>query len=218
MPNQQFAVIGLGRFGAQVARGLYGGGAEVVGIDEAPERVDEIKSDVTSAICADATNPDVLAGLGVHELDAVVVAMGRDVEASILITAQLKRIGARDIVARASSELHAQILSMVGADRVIYPEHDAGSRVVRLLTSPHMVEFIALEGPLDFAVISIPDSFARQSLRDLQLPTRYGITVVGIRSVDGELRLPEPDYPFAEGDRIFVVGKAEDMQRLDRLG
>ncbi len=217
MPNQQFGVIGLGRFGARVASGLYEAGAEVIAIDEAPERVDAIKANVTTAICADATSADVLSELEVQELDGVVVAMGRDVEASILITAQLKRMGARNIVARASSELHAQILSMVGADRVVYPEHDAGMRVVRQLTSPHVVEFITLEGPLDFAVLTIPDNFVNHTLRDLQLPTRYGITVVSIRSADGQMRLPDPDYSFGPHDTVYVVGNAESMQRLSRL-
>ena len=131
----QYAVIGLGRFGSRVAAGLYNAGAEVIAIDTDPHNVDAVKADVTTAVTMDATSKDALRSLALDELDAVVVAIGRDTEASILVTALLRELGCKRIVARAGSNLHADILRRVGATQVVYPEDDIAAGLVRSLAS-----------------------------------------------------------------------------------
>ncbi len=218
----QYAVIGLGRFGSRVAAGLYNAGAEVIAIDTDPHNVDAVKADVTTAVTMDATSKDALRSLALDELDAVVVAIGRDTEASILVTALLRELGCKRIVARAGSNLHADILRRVGATQVVYPEDDIAAGLVRSLASPRVIDLVELEGDLDFALLRIPDSFVGKSLRELELRNRYGLTVVALRTVDEEtleprLVMPGPDDTLRAGDQMYVVGSEDALERIDQL-
>lgn len=212
---KQFAVIGLGRFGARVAAGLYQHGAEVVAIDSSPDKVEDIKGSVSTAICMDAADENELAHLNVPEFDAIVVAIGRDIEASILITALLRQLGARVVISRASTNLQARILDLVGATGVIYPEEDIAARLVRSVISPHIVDHIALEGDIDFALVKAPKGFVGKSLQELEIRTRYGITVVAVRGAGAgkqePAQVPSPDYVVRDGDLLYVVGSDEDI-------
>jgi trk system potassium uptake protein TrkA len=191
-------------------------------VDADEGKVGEIKQEVTSAVCMNAANEEALASLGVEGLDAVVVAIGRDVEASLLITALLKQYGCQRTIARASNGLHARILQMLGADRVIYPEVDEARRLVRVLTSPHILDQIYLEGDVEFALLQTPDSFLGKSLRELALRQKYSTTVVAVRTVGTDteppqMLFPDADYVMQEGDQIYVVGSQEGLRRLDAM-
>lgn len=220
MGNQQFAVIGLGRFGTTIARELYEAGAEVAAVDQSEQVVEAIKNHVTTALAMNATRPEALATLAIASFDAVIVAMGKEVEASILVTALLRQQGAHQIVARASSELHAQILRLVGADEVVYPEHDVAMRVASRLLSPTLVDRVELGGALELAVLGVPSRFVGHSLRQLRLRNRYGVTVLAVHPAgqDGDIHAPEADYVFAEEDRIYIVGAEDRIQSLCQLG
>ena len=219
----QFGVIGLGRFGARVAVGLYENGAEVIAVDADVARVEAVKADVTTAVAVDATNREALRSLAVSDLDAVVVGIGRDIEASILVTALLRELGCEQIVARAANDLHADILNRIGATRVVYPEDDIAARVVRSLTLPHIIDLIELEGDIDFALLEVPGSFIGRSLRDLELRIKYGLTVVALRTTDPETMqlvvvIPGPDDELRAGDLMYVVGDEKAITRLDQIG
>ena len=218
----QFGVIGLGRFGSRVAAGLYENGAEVIAVDSDPARVESIKADVTTAVAVDATSKDALRTLGVGELDAVVVAIGRDVEASILVTALVRELGCEKIVARATSSLHAGILRRIGATSVVYPEDDVAARVARSLLSPHVIDFVELEGDIDFALLEIPKTFVNQSLRELELRSKHGLTVVALQTTDERtlqtvVIVPGPDDKLKAGDRMYVVGEQDGIVRIDQM-
>jgi len=213
----QFAVIGLGRFGGRVAVGLYENGAEVIAVDDDPEKVDDIKTSVTAAVTMDATDEEALRQLNVEELDAVVVAIGKDIEASILVTTLLKELGAHHVVARASTAIQAKILDRVGADRVIYPEDDMAARLVRSLTSPHILDHIELEGDIDLAQVIVPQSFVGHTLKDLDLRNRFGVWVVIVRPKEGPVTVADAEYKFREGDHAYVMGRAENIERWDKL-
>jgi len=219
---KQFAVIGLGRFGGRVAAGLYQHGAEVVAIDSDPEKVEAIKGSVSTAICMDAADETELAQLNVPELDAIVVAIGRDVEASILITALLKQLGGRVVISRASTNLQARILDLVGATGVIYPEEDIAARLVRSIISPHIVDHIELEGDIDFALLKAPSSFVGKSLLELEIRQRYSITVVAVRPAgakkDEPAQVPSADYVVRDGDLLYVVGSDEEISVVADMG
>lgn len=215
----QFAIIGLGRFGQRVASGLYEAGAEVLAVDTEPAKVAEIKSHVTTAITTNAAHEEALAALGVDQMDAVVVAIGKDAEASILVTALLKQYGCPRIIARASSDLQARILQRVGADQVIYPEDDEARRLVRVLSSPHVLDQIDLQGDLDLALLTVPVAFVGHNLLELQLRQRYSVNVVAIRqpetdSQTGQTVFPDAQYCVQTGDRLYVVGPAEALARI----
>ncbi|NPV46550.1 MAG: TrkA family potassium uptake protein [Armatimonadetes bacterium] len=219
---RQFAVIGLGRFGQRVATGLYQMGAEVLAIDSDAAKVAAIKQQVTAAVCLDSAREEAVRSLGVDNMDAVVVAIGRDVQASILTTALLQQAGCPYIVARASNELHAQILGMVGANRVIYPEDEEAKRLVRGLASPHVLDQVDLVGDLELAVLKAPRSFCGKSLVELGLRQKYTVNVVAIRTAETDTQaattiFPDAHYVLQPQDQLYVVGPSEGLRRLDGL-
>ena len=216
----EFAIIGLGRFGQRTARGLYEMGAEVLAVDTDPAKVNEVKEHVTTALCLDATVEETLASLGTEQMDAVVVAIGKDVQASILVTALLKQYNCPNIIARASNDLQARILQRVGADKVIYPEDDEARRLVRVLASPHILDQIDLEGDIELAILEVPSSFVGKSLIDLQLRKVFSVNVVAVRTFEGgspQTIFPEAAYILKADDIMYVVGPAEGLRRVDGM-
>ncbi len=217
----QFAVIGLGRFGARVAAGLYEQGHDVVAIDKEQQAVDQIRDQVTTAICGDTTHRATLEAAGISEMDTVVVAIGDDVEASILTTALVKQMGCRHVVARASTDLHAEILKLVGAHEVVYPEHDVAIRLTRKLASPLIDAYVPLEGDLEFVHISVPESFIGHSLSELQVRRKHKVTVVAVHTTDENgqptIILPSASYVFKKGDTAWVVGHEADLRRFEQI-
>ncbi len=223
---REFAVIGLGRFGLRLAETLYEAGADVIAVDDDPDHVQDGKSVATTAIQADATDEQSLRALNVAELDAVIVAIGKDMEASILATALLKQLGAPMIISRAGTSIQARVLELVGADRVIYPEDESAVRLGRSLVSPHVLDHVELSGDLDLAQILAPVAFVGKSLRDLDLRARHNVNVVTIRprgangfdpSGRPSFAVPGPDYVIQEGDMLVVIGEASAIDALDRL-
>lgn len=221
---KQFAVIGLGRFGSTVAKTLMSKGAEVIGIDRNKKRVDAIKDDVSTAIQIEAMDEESLRQCGLEKVDAAIVCMGLDVEESILATAILKKIGIRKVVARASTSLHADILKMVGASEIVFPETDIGEKVAIKLVSPGLEEFVELGEDLSLAEIEVKtDALAGRSLKDLGLFGRYKVRPIIIKRkvkyekegevVEEEIReLPGPDYVVSAGDTLLVLGETKDVE------
>ncbi|MBU0611370.1 MAG: TrkA family potassium uptake protein [Armatimonadetes bacterium] len=219
---RQFAVIGLGRFGAHVATGLYRQGHEVLAVDEDAVRVDMVKANVTTAVVADATSREALEALAVSEMDGVIVGIGRQIEASVLVTALLRELGCQAIVARAATHLHADILARVGATRVVYPEDDEAERVVRALVSPQLLDLVELEGDIDLAVLAAPEPFIGHTPAELQLRTRFGVTLVAIRREEQPggpptVMVPGPHDEMLRGDRLYLVGDEEAITRIGEL-
>ena len=135
--------------------------------------------------------------------------------------ALLKQLGARVVIARASNALQARILDLVGATGVIYPEEDIAARLVRSLISPHIVDHIELEGDIDFALVQAPQRFHGQSLRDLEVRQRYGVTVVAVRgakaSADEPAQVPAPEYVVEKGDLLYLVGSEEEIRTIAEM-
>lgn len=218
---RQFAVIGLGRFGYKVAESLAEKGAEVLAIDDDAEVIQRISDSVTRALELDCTDEDALRASGVQEVDVAVVGIGESIEASVLTTALLKKLGIPLIVARASSELHGQILEVVGANRVVYPEHDAAIRVAHGVLLPSVFDRIELPGGVSVAEIRPPKEFVGKTLTELELRQRYGLNVIVVKQtakedgVEEEVRMmPTPDYRIAEGDIMVVVGDTSAIEAL----
>lgn len=224
---KQFAVIGLGTFGGRVARTLVAKGAEVIGIDSDPERIEAIKDDVTQALCFDATNEDALANSGVLDVDAIVVAMGERMEAAILATAVLHRLGAGLIIARAASELYAQILRDVGADRTVLIEEQMADQTAKTLIAPDVIEQITLSSGHSLVEMKARRDMIGKKLGELDIRRRYGVNVIAIKKKNPavaetgestfEIRtndIPGPDDRLEQDDVLVVVGRDEDIERL----
>ncbi|MGE7766081.1 potassium channel family protein [Peribacillus sp. NPDC096540] len=211
MGKRQYAVIGLGRFGTSVAHRLYSAGQEVLGIDVNEERVENAELSVTHAVMADTTEEEALKSIGIRNFDCVIVAIGNDMQSSILTTLLLKELGVKKVIAKALNKHHGQVLAKVGADWVIYPERDMGERVANQLLSPNMLNYIELSKEYNIEEIIIPISMTGKSLRDLDLRAKYNISVIAIVS-NGEIIIaPSPDQNILEKDLLLVVGNKEDL-------
>lgn len=213
---RQFAVIGLGKFGASVARALAEMGHEVLAIDKDPDKIQHLADSVTHAVQADATDEEALRAIGIRNVDVAVVTIGQDIRASILASLILKEIGIGLVVAKAADELHGRLLEKLGVDRVVYPERDMGIRLANSLASSNILEYIELSPDYGVAEIVATEDFANKTLRDLNLRARYGANVVAIRSGDDVKVSPGADDRVHEGDILVVLGSTESLDMLKR--
>ncbi|MFJ7932163.1 potassium channel family protein [Peribacillus sp. NPDC096448] len=211
MSKRQYAVIGLGRFGMSVALRLHSAGQEVLGIDINEERVEDAELSVTHAVMADTTEEETLKSIGIRNFDCVIVAIGNDMQSSILTTLLLKELGIKKVIAKALNKNHGQVLNKVGADWVIYPERDMGERVANQLLSPNMLNYIELSKEYNIEEIMIPVSMTEKSLRELDLRAKYNISAIAIVS-NGEIIIsPSPDQVIHEGDMLLMIGNKEEL-------
>ncbi|MDP2858543.1 MAG: TrkA family potassium uptake protein [Bacillota bacterium] len=215
MPAKQFAVLGLGRFGASVGRVLSEMGYEVLGVDSDEDKVNDMSSVLTQAVVADGTDEAALQSLGVRNLDCVVVAVG-DLQASILMTVVLKEMGVKEVVAKASSDLHGRVLTKVGADRVVFPEREMGARVAQNLASANIIDFIELAPDFSIAEVSATGTLVGKSLRQLSLRQRFGVNVVAIKSGSDINVSPKADDVIQEHDVLVVIGENQCIRHLER--
>ncbi|MEB2279273.1 TrkA family potassium uptake protein [Lysinibacillus xylanilyticus] len=211
MSIKQYAVIGLGRFGVSVARKLYEAGHEVLGIDINEERVEDAEQYVTHAVVADTTEEKALNSIGIRNFDCVIVAIGIDMQSSILTVSLLKELGIKKIIAKALGKRHGQVLDKVGAEWVIYPERDMGERVANQLLSPNMLNYIELSKEYSIEEIMIPSKMAGHNLRNLDIRAKYNVSVIAIVR-DGNITiLPSPDEIIKEKDILVMIGHRKDL-------
>ncbi|MFJ7914567.1 MULTISPECIES: potassium channel family protein [unclassified Lysinibacillus] len=211
MSIKQYAVIGLGRFGVSVARKLYEAGHEVLGIDINEERVEDAEQYVTHAVVADTTEEKALNSIGIRNFDCVIVAIGIDMQSSILTVSLLKELGIKKIIAKALGKRHGQVLDKVGAEWVIYPERDMGERVANQLLSPNMLNYIELSKEYSIEEIMIPSKMAGHNLRNLDIRAKYNVSVIAIIR-DGNITiLPSPDEIIKEKDILVMIGHRKDL-------
>ena len=226
---KQYAVIGLGKLGGKVAETLTERGGEVIAIDSDLRRVEEIKDVVAQALCLDSTDEEAMHKTGVPDVEVAVVALGDNIEGSILTTALLRDLGVSRIVARATSPLHGRALSRVGATQIIFPEEHAGEQLAKNIIAPNIIENITLTTGRELARIVVEDHFVGKSLRELDFRARFGVNVVEIQkrvpfitnTGETEFRiefndLPDPDDKLEVGDILMVVGSSENIEKLVR--
>ncbi|GLH65309.1 TrkA family potassium uptake protein [Parageobacillus sp. G301] len=213
----QYAVIGLGRFGSSLATTLHQAGNEVLAIDRNEERIEEYKDHVTYAVVADSTDEEALKSVGIRNFDAVIVAIGDDIQASILTVLILKELGVKKVVAKAINKRHGQVLYKVGADWVVFPERDMGERVATQLMSPNVLDYIELAKDYSIKEVKVPPSMIEKNLRELNLRARFNITVIAIIS-DGKVSIsPSPDRIIKEGDILVVIGENKDLDQFEKF-
>ncbi|MBJ6644562.1 potassium transporter [Streptomyces sp. BSE7F] len=209
-------MIGLGRFGRALALELADEDTEVLGIDENTEVVQALSGSLTHVVRADSTKEDVLRQLGVHEFDRAVVAIGSDLEASILTASLLISFGIENVWAKAISEAHGRILTQLGVHHVVYPEHDMGQRVAHLVRG-RMLDYIEFED--DFAMVKTkpPADIVGLPLSDSAVRTRYGITVVAIKRPGEGFTYATADTVVEADDTIIVAGRTRATERFSEL-
>lgn len=212
-----YAVIGLGRFGTSIATKLSEAGQEVLGIDINEEKVEDANSVVTHAMIADTTEIEALKSIGIRNFDTVIVAIGNDIQASILSVLLLKELGVKKVIAKALNKLHGQVLYKVGADWVVHPERDMGERVAHQLLSPNVLNFIELSDKYSVEEIKIPDCMSNKSLRELDLRAKYNLSVIAIRHNNTIKISPSPDERIERDDVLVVIGENADLARFANM-
>lgn len=216
---KSFAVIGLGRFGTAVATVLSELGNEVLAIDKDPEVIKEISSVVTYAVEADVMDEHVLKDLGLSNMDAVVVSIGSDLQASIMATLLSKELGVARVVAKAQTELHAKVLKKIGADRIIFPERDMGSRVAHNLTSRNILDYIELSPEFSILEVETLKSWVGKDLKSLRLRNKYGVNVIALKTGTDINISPQSDDVIKDGDIVIIIGSAADVKKIEmRVG
>jgi trk system potassium uptake protein TrkA len=212
---KQFAVIGLGRFGQSVALSLASDGQQVLAVDKLESEVDRIADYVTEAMRADAMDEDFLQDIDIASYDAVIVAMGQNSEASIMVCMLLKDLGVENIIAKAHSKLHGEVLERIGVNRIIYPEWDMGERVAKMLTTSHrMLDYIELSPEHSIIEFEAPPNFSGKSLKDLALRTRRGISVMAIKKGEKVVVGPGGDTEVEEGDVLVAIGHQDCVREI----
>lgn len=215
----KFAVIGLGSFGSNVAKTLYGKKHEVLAIDTDKERIEELKTLVTHAVQMDAAVKENLRALDIQEMDVVVVSSGPEMESSILTVLYLHELGAQRIVAKALTEDHGKILDAVGATEVIYPEKDMAIKTALRLSNPNVLEYLPLLSGIDIQEIAPPDKFIGKSLKELDLRNKYGVQVIAIKEIIPEKTtiIPKADFVIKDSDILILIGDQKDMSKINKL-
>lgn len=210
------AVIGLGRFGRAIALELMATGTEVLGIDTSEEIVQSLNGELTQVVRADTTKEEVLRQLAVDAFDRVVVAIGSDIQSSILTTSILLRMGIPHIWAKAVSDAHGQILTQLGVAHVIYPEHDMGRRVAHLVRGAAL-DYIEVDD--DYAIVKMgPNRIVEgKRLGDTNLRQEYGVTVMAVRREGTTWCNADADTVIAAGDTILIAGPIKKAEAFGQL-
>jgi trk system potassium uptake protein TrkA len=225
-----FVIIGLGQFGRHTARTLYSGGGDVIAIDKDEGRVERIKDEVGQAICADATDIDVLRTIGVAKADTAVVALGEnDLEASIMACMALSDLGVGRLIVRSATQLHGRILTRVGATRVIYPEKQMGEQLALSILASGVLEQTTLSTGQTVAHIRPRRDFVGKSIRESQIGERFRLAIIALQrpknTIDdrGEqqeeltlMSVPSPETIIDSDDILVVVGSSAQIEQVAR--
>ena len=213
--EKQYAVLGMGSFGESVALTLENMGCDVLVMDDSYEKIQDISDKVSYAMKADVSDPDALQALGGKNLDGVVVAVSENLEAGIMATMLCKEMGIPLVVAKAKNKLQGAILKRVGADRIIYPEIEMGSRVAKSLVSREFMDWIELSNDYSMVEIAVPDKWVGRTLVDINVRERLGVNVVGI-IINGKIDVTlDPQKPLPEGGILIVIGANDVLEKFD---
>lgn len=211
----QYAVIGLGRFGSILARELMQQGHEVLGIDSDETRVSEINDELTYAVASDPTDEVVLKQLGLRNFDCAIVAIGTDIQLSILTAILLKDLGVKTVVVRALSDLHGKVLEKIGVDRIIYPERDMAVRMAHQLTAPNLLDFIELSKDYTIAELSVPKQLSGRTLKNLDTRNKYSCSIIAIHKQSELVIAPTADQVLEENDVIVLIGRIAQIEQFE---
>ncbi|SDB98791.1 potassium channel family protein [Shouchella lonarensis] len=216
--KKQFAVIGLGRFGGSVCKELFEMGHEVLAIDLDEARVNEHVKFSTHAIQLDSTDEKALESVGMRNFSHVVVAIGDNIQASILTTLVLKEMGVEKVWVKAQSYYHQKVLDKIGADLVVHPEFDMGKRIAHNISSEKIIDFIDLSDDYSIVELLATKKVSRRTLVQLDVRAKYGVTILAIKRGEEMNIAPFPEDEVHESDILIVVGHKDDIDRFEDEG
>ena len=214
---KSYVVIGLGRFGTELATRLYARGEEVMVIDTNDQLIDKIADKVTRAVAADARDLDVLTKLGVENFEHAVVAVGSDLASTALITMNLKSLNVPYILCKAHDDTYREILERLGADKVIIPEREVADKLALGMTQAGVMEYIELSQEFGIVEMEPIAEWVGKTIRELELRTRYGVNVIAVRGEGDAIKIPpDIDTPIPEDVVMVMLGKYEMFESLKK--
>lgn len=214
---KSFVVIGLGRFGTAVAEELYALGHEVLAIDREEGCAQRVSEIVTHTIIADAKDESVLQSIGVRNFDGVIICM-TDIEDSVMIALMLKDMGAKYIIAKSQSKQHSRMLELIGVNRVVFPEQDMGVRLAQTISSRRALDFIELSPEYAIVELPLPSVWQNKTLAEIGARKQFGINVLAVRRGEKEIHVsPEAEFLLKHRDVLIVVGKNQNIRKLEKL-
>lgn len=212
--KKSYAVLGLGRYGSSVAKELARCGADILAVDRDIELVNNLTGEVPLCKCADITDPAVIKQLGISNFDVVIIAAGGSLEVSVLATMLCKEAGVKTVIAKCSSEMHRKILSKVGADKVVLPESESGTRLAKNLLSSGFVDIMELDNNVSIIELDILPDWIGKSLIQLDLRKKYDINVIALKK-DGKIYVSiNPSEPLTEGTQLVVIADTSNLTNL----
>ena len=217
LAKKQYVVIGLGRFGSNVAMQLEANGCMVLAIDSNEKKVNFLADYVTRAVCMDITDEDAVKELGLGNFDAAIISIGSDINASIFAIICAKEQGVKSIIAKASNETNGKILSKVGADEVVYPEREMGRHLAKNLAFGNFLDAMELSSDYSIAEIPIPHQWVNKNLIELKLREKYKLNVIGVKRSGALDVSPEADRKFLDDDVLVIVGSNEVLKKLTTM-
>ena len=214
---KSYVVVGLGRFGSEVARQLYAQGCDVLAMDLRNDLVQEIANEVTHAVVGDGQDKEVLKALGVRDFDCAVIAIGDNLAASVLATMNMKELGVPYVVCKAHDDTHRRVLQKLGADRVVIPEQENAARLARSLSSPNVLDYIELSDDYGIVEVPAPATWQSKTLKELNVRAKLGVNIIAIRRA-GKINVsPTADFAFQSGDVVVVLGDSAALELVQKL-
>lgn len=215
--SNEYCVIGLGAFGSALATELYDAGHIVLGIDHNETLVNLHQDRLSQVIAADATNENALKAAGVQEYEYVIIAIGDHIEDNILATQAVLDLGVKKVWSRAETQRHAKILNKLGVERVVDPELEAARRCARILGSRSVLDFIEFSPGFSLSQVIVGSTYNGKTLREIGFRKKFGVSVIAIRRQDESIPIAHPDDVIYEGDVLFVAGKTEAVEQIERI-
>lgn len=214
--KKQFIVIGLGRFGSSLTKTLVEAGHEVLAVDKDIDLVQSMSSIATHAIQADSTDEEVLKELGVGNFSHAIVAIGENLQSSILTTLLLKEMNIPKVTVKAKNIMYGKVLTKIGADQVVYPERDMGIRLGRQLSSDNLIDYIELSPDYNLVELNAPAAMNGYTIQQLDVRAKYGVNIMAIKSAEGINISPLAEDKIKTGDTLLIIGANEDISALER--
>lgn len=212
--NKTYAVFGLGRYGRAVAEELVKNGADVIAVDINEELVNDAAQDIPVCKCADVTEPEVIDKLDIADVDVVIIAMANSLEATVMAITLCKEAGVPTVIAKCVEEMHGKIFERVGADRVVFPEKEAGTRLGKNLLSSGFVDIVELSKDASMVELQVKNEWIGKNLVQLNLRKKYSINVVAVIKGEEVITNIDPEMPLENGMKMIVIA---DVNKLERL-
>ena len=212
--NNSYAVLGLGRYGYAVAKELVESGAEVLVVDSDEELINDVVDEFPICKCADITDIDALEQLGISNVDIVIIAVASSLETSVMATTLCKDIGVKTVIVKCADEIQCKILSKVGADKVVLPEFEAGTRLAKNLLSSGFVDILELTSNVSLVEIDVKPEWVGKTLVELNLRKKYSINVIAIQKDNDVSTEIDPNKPLEQTMKLIVVANRYKLEKM----